>query len=1068
MDDASPLRQLVVSLFSGGQAALRAEAKRREALRHLSSNPLITSGDFTAACKVITKVASETLDSVRVGIWLIDNDNLVNQVVYNQRTQRHAVAPAFALDTYPVYISLLHTERNIVIPDTENDTILPGMATDYSLSGIRALLDCPIRLGGDLCGVLCIEQSGNPREWSLEEQAFGASLADFTTIALESNRLHESERRMSTLLSNLPGTAFRCRNDFPIFSMEYMSEGCLEMTGYPPEDIVDNNKLCFFDIVHPEDLAKLKSDNENTLLADKPLDTTFRIIHKNGEIRWIWERSRVVELRDDNPNFSNVEGFFSDVTRERQREEAELASRAKSEFLANMSHEIRTPMNGVIGLTNLLLDTEQTDIQRKYTETIRHSAESLLSIINDILDFSKIEAGKLSLENLVFSPRSMAEEVCEMLSFHAREKGLKLALLVSPDMPPQLRGDPNRLRQVLVNLIGNALKFTDRGEILVRCFHASVPNAPGKRTVTFRVIDTGIGVPLERQATLFDPFMQADSSTTRKFGGTGLGLSISKKLTELMAGDIGVHSTPGQGSSFWFSATLEDVPHCTKRKAPIDLAGKHILLLEAHAPSRLSFSQLLEAWGATVSEAETLDQVWKAARYKTQQGGRYDLALLELEQIPQGTAATVFAKLRSTPGLENCGIGLLMLFGLAMPADILSIPGVTGIITKPVQSDSLTRMISRALGVVHEDTRVTQAPEPEPLCSQHILLAEDAPINQMVAIDLLQKMGHHVTVVENGLKALEALRANDYDMVFMDCQMPEMDGYQASRELRLAQSGVRDPKIPVIAMTANAMAGDREKCLDAGMDDYIAKPVRMEHITAAIRRWGKKHPEQATQPPCGATKHRPIPEQQESTPMTTESFPSLDVPTALKRLGGNAKLYAKLLTQFQASYESAGDEIAALIAAEDMSTAERSAHTLKGLAGNLGANNLQTAAAELEHLCRDNSDRSAMAASLVHYKAALAETITDVRAYLAEQPAAAPQAAPASLDPAALLPQLEAMLTLLRDSDAAAAARFKQLRPSLEAFDRTITQTLGTAIDGFDFSTALILAESLRDKLQNR
>lgn len=385
-------RLAILAVFKdlGSQTFFQAETRRREALRHLSGASLLTAGDFHAACRLITEVAAKTLGASRVGIWRIDGENsqLANEVAYNRLAGQHVVPDPFGLEVYPEYIALLHSERNIVIPDTATDTILPGLSNDYNFLGVNALLDCPIRIGGELVGVVCIE-SAVPRDWTLEEQAFGASVADFAVIAMESSRVYESKRRMATLMSNLPGTAFRCRNDFPTFTMEYMSEGCLEMTGYQPEDMVENNKFCFFDIVHPDDLPKLKADNEVTLLVDQPLDTTFRIIHKSGEIRWIWERSRVVEVRPDNPGFSIVEGFFSDITIERLRDEAEHASRAKSEFLANMSHEIRTPMNGVLGLTSLLLDTELNPEQRKYATTIQRSAEALLCVIDDILDFPK-------------------------------------------------------------------------------------------------------------------------------------------------------------------------------------------------------------------------------------------------------------------------------------------------------------------------------------------------------------------------------------------------------------------------------------------------------------------------------------------------------------------------------------------------------------------------------------------------------------------------------------------------------------------------------------------------------
>ncbi len=529
--------------MSSEETSRLADSLHREALRSLSGSSVLTGGDFFAACKLITRTAAETLGAVRAGIWRLGDNELRNVVVYDLRDGSYHVSAPFGLDIYPKYVALLRTERNIVIADTATDTILPDMAADYGLEGIRALLDCPIRVGGQLAGCVCIEHAGSPRHWTPEEQTFAASVADFTVIALESSRVYESERRMSTLLSNLPGVAFRCRSDFPVFEMEYMSEGCLEMTGYPPEDIVHNNKLCFFDIVHPEDLAKLKAENIETLLMDKPLDTTFRIIHKSGEIRWIWERSRVVELREDDPNFSIVEGFFSDVTERRRLEAAESANKAKSDFLANMSHEIRTPMNAILGLLEWLDQTELSPEQASALTHVRQAGNELLGLLNDVLDFSRNETRQLRLSPQPTDLVELCEHVAAVHWSKARSKGLQLRLALDPALPALMELDPHRVQQVLHNLISNAIKFSSVGEVVIWARRQGEWIACG-------VDDEGPGISAELLPRLFLPFEQGEAPGQTRAQGTGLGLAICRQLMEQMGGTIGVESLAHGGSRF--------------------------------------------------------------------------------------------------------------------------------------------------------------------------------------------------------------------------------------------------------------------------------------------------------------------------------------------------------------------------------------------------------------------------------------------------------------------------------------------------------------------------------------
>ncbi|MGL6194937.1 MAG: histidine kinase dimerization/phospho-acceptor domain-containing protein, partial [Thermoguttaceae bacterium] len=408
--------------------------RHNEALVSLNKHPAMSEGNLPEAAKAIAKAAARALGAVRCGIWRLgDDNNLHNITMYTTASDSHSIENDFESSAYPSYIQLLHTQRNIVIPDTETDTVLPGMAASYSLGGIRSLLDCPIRVGGELFGCVCIEHAGLPRHWTMEEQLFGASCADFVAMGVEASRRRESQRRMETLLSNLPGMAFRCRNNAPEYTMEYVSEGLTAITGYAPDDLINNKNITFFDLVHPEDRAPLLVANAETLQVGQPLETMFRWVHRDGSVRWVWERSRVIEIDPDNPNFSISEGFVTDITERRRLESADAANKAKSEFLANMSHEIRTPMNGVIGLADLLSKTQLSQLQTQYVETIKQSANALISIINDILDFSKIEAGKMNMENAVFRVRDIFEAACESVSLLTYKKNIHLAMIYDND-----------------------------------------------------------------------------------------------------------------------------------------------------------------------------------------------------------------------------------------------------------------------------------------------------------------------------------------------------------------------------------------------------------------------------------------------------------------------------------------------------------------------------------------------------------------------------------------------------------------------------------------------------------
>jgi PAS domain S-box-containing protein len=667
------------------------------------------------------------------------------------------------------------------------------------------------------------------------------------------------------------------------------------------------------------------------------VDFESQVRRCDGQIVWVLENATLVPGPDGRANV--FEGVVVDITARKEAEAAlaraveaaESANRAKSDFLANMSHEIRTPMNGIIGMTELALETDLTTEQRDYLETVAASADSLLALINDILDFSKIEAGKLELEVMDFELGELLDEMMRSLAPRAHRKGLELAHYVAPEVPTILSGDPVRLGQVLINLLSNAIKFTEAGEVVLRV--ARLASDSGVAELQFSVCDTGIGIPRDKQAAIFDAFMQADTATTRRFGGTGLGLAIASQLTALMDGYIWVDSDTGKGSTFNVRVRLaigQTAPAAVTVCDSISLAGRAVLVVDDNATNRWILRSMLSNWGMRATVVEGAGQALLALREARSAGTPFDLVLLDY-QMPGMDGFQLAEKIKCTPDLAATMIMMLSSVNHGKDAARCSGSGVSAWLTKPIRQAVLKQSMLKVLagagvGEAPSRPRSGSTTGRSSGAPARVLLAEDNAVNRRLVVAILEKHGHTVQSVDDGRKAIEAAAAGAYDVILMDLQMPEVDGFAATAAIRKAEAG-GNRHVPIVALTAHALKGDREACLAAGMDAYLSKPLRAPDLLATI--------EQLRPAPARAIER-------------VSPAGVVDPDEVLARVDGDRALLKELVDILRNEAPQMIGGIKACLAKGDAPGVARWAHTLRGAVSCLGHGPAVDAAQKME------------------------------------------------------------------------------------------------------------------------
>ncbi|MEK6805445.1 MAG: response regulator [Pseudomonadota bacterium] len=770
---------------------------------------------------------------------------------------------------------------------------------------------------------------------------------------------------------------------------------------------------------------------------------------RDGARFWASVSMRVIR---EGGKVAGFDGIVNDISERHEKEKlsreravAQAATAAKSEFLAKMSHELRTPMNAIVGFTDLALRSESEQRRTAHLRHIETASHTLLQIVNDILDLSKIEAGKLALDLRSFELQPILDRVAELVSPSATAKGVEIIVQSDRTAPAVLIGDPLRLEQVLMNLMGNAVKFTERGEVELRV--ACLGNEGDRLQLRFEVKDSGIGLTAEQRARLFTPFTQADQSTTRKYGGTGLGLAICKQLVELMGGEIAVESVPGKGSSFYFTAEFRPGEALAPSPSADNLRGTRVLVVDDNAAARRMYGEILQSLQMTAATAESGAQALSALQKNT-----YDLLLVDWK-MPEMDGLEAVRRVRAQPQWQNLPVILMTAHGQQGLAESAESAGANRCLEKPIKPSLLLETImelrhpGRAVEIAVREP-IHGSAEAQKLRGTQILLAEDNAMNRKLATEILSEAGVSLDYAENGQFAIEAVQRKAYDAVLMDVQMPVMDGYEATRRIRAQPQFAR---LPIIAMTANAMTQDREDCLAAGMNDFLSKPIDAREMLALLSRWinAPGMPE----PPASPT---PV----KTTAAVPERLPGIELAAAAKRIGGRSSLLIELLLEFVRDQADAPQRLRAQLANNQRTEAQRSAHTIKGLAGNVGCNRLAAAMQALEQAIQNQPDK--VDSLMAEFESALQE-VRNSAATLAVPVATA--AVPRSEKP--LNGELSALGDLLRKQDFQARVHLDRLLGDLRAqCGESEATALKTAVYAYDFAAATLVLERIQQGLE--